>query len=126
MGFTSYVDDIRLRSERGSIGQQEDTLEAGFHAIEVFMRETGFSLSPEKATYVVLANKHNDHQGVKDLICLALQGKRMQDQPSVRGFGVVIDEDHAAPSWFNHLSKTWINTLNLIRQVSLKSWGAEE
>lgn len=90
------------------------------------MREPGFSPSPEKATYVVLANKHNDHQGVKDLICLALQGKRMQDQSSVRGFGVVIDEDHAAPSCFNHVSKTWINTLNLIRQVFLKSWEAEE
>ncbi|EEC08995.1 hypothetical protein IscW_ISCW018907 [Ixodes scapularis] len=43
LGFTIYADDIKLRSKEGSIGQQEDTLETGFHAIDVFMHETGVS-----------------------------------------------------------------------------------
>ncbi|KAM7309789.1 hypothetical protein ISCGN_006775 [Ixodes scapularis] len=65
-------------------------------------------------------------KGVKNLFNLCLDGRPIQCQHSIRVLGLPIDEDGGASTWLAQVTKTWRQTLGLIRRATSKSWGANE
>ncbi|KAM7294247.1 hypothetical protein ISCGN_023764 [Ixodes scapularis] len=60
----------------------------------------------------------------------AVSGRSPMDSPftlgDIRVLGLPIDEDGGASTWLAQVTKTWRQTLGLIRRATSKSWGANE
>ncbi|KAG0426635.1 hypothetical protein HPB47_026270 [Ixodes persulcatus] len=110
----------------GPPGAQEQALQDGLNTVADYLREVGMAPSPEKTTYVVVADASNRKKGVKDLFNLCLDGRPIQCQRSIRVLGLPIDEDGGASTWLTQVTKTWRQTLGLIRRATSKSWGANK
>ncbi|KAM7293571.1 hypothetical protein ISCGN_026701 [Ixodes scapularis] len=61
-----------------------------------------------------------------DLHLLNLWASRLQALQRYRNNGLPIDEDGGASTWLAQVTKTWRQTLGLIRRATSKSWGANE
>ncbi|KAM7284348.1 hypothetical protein ISCGN_001442 [Ixodes scapularis] len=126
IGFTIYADDITIWTSGGPPGAQEQALQDGLNTVADYLREVEMTPSPEKTTYVVVADASNRKKGVKNLFNLCLDGRPIQCQHSIRVLGLPIDEDGGASTWLTQVTKTWRQTLGLIRRATSKSWGANE
>ncbi|KAG0423369.1 hypothetical protein HPB47_000844 [Ixodes persulcatus] len=126
IGFTIYADDITLWTSGGPPGAQEQALQEAINTVADYLREVGMAPSPEKTTYVVVADASNRKKDVKNLFNLCLDGRPIQCQRSIRVLGLPIDEDGGASTWLTQVTKTWRQTLGLIRRATSKSWGANE
>ncbi|KAG0410316.1 hypothetical protein HPB47_012581 [Ixodes persulcatus] len=121
MGFTIYADDITLWTSGGPPGAQEQTLQDGLNTVADYLRQVGMAPSPEKTTYVVVADASNRKKGVKNLFNLCLEGRPIQCQHSIRVLGLPIHGDGGASTWLTKVTKTWRQTLGLIRRATSKS-----
>lgn len=125
--FAIYADDITLWSTRGSVGEQERTIQDGLDAVQVFLEEVGMRASSEKTEYVVvLAGKKREANATRNAFHLTLDGQTILRKPSIRILGHLIDEDGKAQTWFEKTRKTCTQLLHLIRRLTNRRWGTRE
>lgn len=126
LGFTIYADDVSIWSKGGSLGHQEQTVQTGLDVISAYLEEAGLQPAPEKTSFIVVGNRRALKAIPPGYIQLSIAGHPIAQELTVRILGIPINSTGRAHTWLVQITKTWHQTLHLIRRVTSKSWGADE
>ena len=117
-----YVDDLVLYTSGGASTLIERRMQTAINAIARWSKRTGFVFSTEKTVALHVCRRRNCPKLANNL---SLYGSAISAVDSCKYLGVTFD---SSLNWKLHitlLKKSCIKTLNLLRYLTSKNWGAD-
>ena len=111
-----YADDITIWCCKGSLGQQEHTIQSGLDTIQDYVSGIGLKCSPTKSEFIVVTNQTGRKaEEQRDSIKLHIDHTPLPRQTHIRILGFILQEDGKAHVWMEQYSDNSIRfTTSLI------------
>ena len=117
-----YVDDLAIYCSGGYIDSVERRIQTTINNLTEWSRTTGFTFSPSKTVCMHICRK----RGCNRLCCnLQLYGNPIKCVPRFRFLGLEIDNGLTWTPHIKALKASCNKTLDLLKHLSHKSWGAD-
>lgn len=122
-----YADDLTIWTNRGSIGDQQDALQAAVDTTDDYLRARGLTCAADKSALLVLQKRTQGRkrQPTPDPE-VTLNGTPIPNTPTIRVLGVTIQSDGAGISTIHQLQGTLLQITHLIRRIAHHRQGLKE
>lgn len=108
---------------RGLPESKKETMQKALDVTQVFARQSGLHLSPEKTSFMI-ATKHRTTRFGKQ-IQLKIDGTPILKAPHLKILGVTFEQNGGAVTWMKQTKTQWSDGLNLLRKLTMKAWRAQ-
>lgn len=119
--YSLYVDDIQISYSSANLPSCERQLQLTIHRLVKWSHENGFTFSPEKTVCVPFTRVRGIHPDP----ALKISGQDLVVKSEHKFLGLIFDRTLTFSSHIKNLKVKCIKSLNLLKILSHRSWGAD-
>ena len=117
-----YVDDFTIYTSGRLQQTVERRLQTAISKIETWTKQSGFIFSPTKTVSLHICRKHRCPKMAPNL---TLNNNPIQNKEQHKYLGLIIDNSYTWRKHITQLKNKCTKTLDLLKHISSKSWGAD-
>lgn len=122
-----YADDITIWCCKGSLGEQEHTIQSGLDTIHEYVNGIGLKCSPTKSEYIVVTNQIGRRaEEQRQSISLHIEHNEIPRRSNIKILGFILQDDGRAEVWLEKTIRQLNQIYHMLSRVTRKHRGLKE
>ncbi|XP_040069898.1 uncharacterized protein LOC115329459 [Ixodes scapularis] len=122
-----YADDITIWCCKGSLGQQEHTIQSGLNVIQNHLSSIGLKCSPTKSEFIVVTNQTGRKaEEQRDSIKLHIDHTPIPRRSHIRILGFLLQDNGKAHVWMDTILRQLNQIYHMLSRVTRRQRGLKE